>query len=64
MFTKEKLESWIYWLDDCIGNTNLVLKQIKKTSPVYYKQEEKRDNLLDLKHTLEKLYTTMTKEEI
>ena len=62
MFTKEKLENWIFWLDDCIGNTNLVLKNIKKTSPVYDKQLEKRDSLLEMKNTLLSIYTSITSD--
>lgn len=62
MFTKEKLERWIYWLDDCIGNANLVLKNIKKTSPVYQMQLEKRDSLLDLKNELLGIYTSITSD--
>lgn len=62
MFTKEKLQNWIYWLEDCIKNTNLVLKNIKKTSPIYHHQEEKRNSLIDLKNELLGIYESMTSD--
>jgi hypothetical protein len=62
MFTKDKLEKWIYWLEDCIKNTNLALKTIKKTSPIYAHQEEKRNSLIDLKNELSGIYELMTRD--
>lgn len=62
MFTKDKLERWIYWLEDCIKNTNLALKNIKKTSSIYHHQEEKRNSLIDLKNELLGIYESMTRD--
>ena len=53
MFTKEKLERWIDLLES-------VIKCIKMY--MNYKIDDMED-LENLKHTLEKLYTTMTKED-
>ena len=62
MFTIENLERWIYWLDDCINTTNLNLKQIKITSPIYNRQLEKRDTLVELRKTLSGIYDSMSSD--
>lgn len=69
MFTKEKLEKWI----DLLGKIDKsYITMIPKTTTLIldpfdnvfeYDGEENWQSLQDLKHTLEKLYTTMTKED-
>lgn len=58
MFTKEKLKKWIPTLIHAIVTTNV--KDIEVGNP---RADENYDLLLDLKRTLVKLYTTMTKED-
>ena len=50
MFTKEKLKIWINNLNDILWHNSKI-------------EQEQWHNLVDLKNTLEKLYTTMTKED-
>lgn len=63
MFTKEKLEKWIDTLEEYIGMDERRLEQFKDRKPIYEGIFERKSNTEDLKHTLEKLYTTITKED-
>lgn len=67
MFTKEKLEAWIPELNIHIAGYEQYLNESKeKNNPVLNFLntiiEKRRDILVDLKHTLEQLYTTMTSD--
>lgn len=62
MFTKEKLERWINVLNS-VG-VDLVMKR-EGSSCLMEKWETKKrlQDLKELRNTLEKLYTTITKED-
>lgn len=68
MFTKEKLEKWIRALNIIDENNVKKLKKISTIpllfegdSPTHNRINELED-LIDLKHTLEQIYTSMTSD--
>ena len=62
MFTKEKLERWINVLNSF--GVDLVMKREGSSCVMEkWETEEKLHDLKELRNTLEKLYTTMTKED-
>ena len=64
MFTKEKLEKWIDSLEECIGMDERRLEQVKDRKPIYDGILERKNNLEDLKKTLEQMYTTITNDDM
>lgn len=64
MFTKEKLKKWIYALQSGIFSLESERKIIPQEDVLGLAQSTYQISALqELKHTLEKLYTTMTKED-
>lgn len=60
MFTKEKLEKWIETLNKEIVDKEDWLNYAKeRINEIEYRKK----CIEDLKHTLEQIYTTMTKED-
>lgn len=67
MFTKEKLEKWIEELKMIIFMKDLDINQIKRRNDpkghlTIAEIEKSRDNLLELKTTLEQIYISMTSD--
>ena len=67
MFTKEKLEAWISELNIHVTSYEQYLNESKeKNNPVLNFLntviEKRRDILVDLKQTLEQIYTSMTSD--
>ena len=64
MFTKEKLEKWIHELEQVILTLNLEIDTtiIEISDEVINELKKSKDNLLELKHTLEQLHTSITSD--
>lgn len=62
MFTKEKIERWIDALEEHIGMDERALKQYKEKKPIYNGISERKENLEELKKTLEQMYATITSD--
>lgn len=62
MFTKEKIERWIDALEEHIGMDERTLKQYKEKKPIYDGISERKEDLEELKKTLEQMYATITSD--
>lgn len=62
MFTKEKIERWIDALEENIGMDERALKQYKEKNSIYDGISERKENLEELKKTLEKMYAIITSD--
>ena len=62
MFTKEKIERWIDALEEHIGMDERALKQYKEKKTIYDGISERKENLEELKKTLEQMYATITSD--
>ena len=62
MFTKEKLEKWIQTLDKTLNVMRSDSQLIKHNESEFKKFKKHYDNLNDLKHTIEKIYISITSD--
>jgi hypothetical protein len=62
MFTKEKLEKWIGSLDKTLNVMRSDAQLIKNNESEFNKFKNHYDNLKDLKHTIEKIYISITSD--
>lgn len=62
MFTKEKLEKWIGSLDKTLNVMMSDAQLIKNNESEFKKFKNHYDNLKDLKHTIEKIYISITSD--
>lgn len=62
MFTKEKIERWIDALEEHIGMDERALKKYEDKKPIYDGILERKENLEELKKTLEQMYATITSD--
>lgn len=64
MFTKEKLEKWIHELEQAILTLNFEINStvVEVSDEVIEELKKSKDNLLELKTTLEQLHKSITSD--